>query len=355
MSTITPSHRNLRYKPGLAWFAGIGSVWVFVLIMLGAFTTTIGAGMAFPDWPLSNGSLNPHGWLTNVAMFAEHSHRLSGGTMGLITLGLALWLARVEARSWVRKLGWWALALVIIQGVIGGQRVRLDAWHLPGMEMSVGQFLRIPHGILAQIFVVVLFAIAAAVSRAWIEGPARDFAVSRRIRRLGIVCTALVLLQLVIAATMRHSQAGLAIPTFPFNPDGTVIPHDWNFRVAIHFAHRVMAAVLAVTLVYYAYAVWTEKTTSTLLKNSALLMVAMLLIQISLGVAVIWTLRDPYFTTGHVIVGACTLVVTFMVTWLAHHNRLQGVEPLSDLHLRPTTTERSSRDLGRSGSSPARS
>jgi heme a synthase len=34
---------------------------VFVLVLLGAFTTTIGAGMVFTDWPLSNGSINPEG------------------------------------------------------------------------------------------------------------------------------------------------------------------------------------------------------------------------------------------------------------------------------------------------------
>ena len=43
--------RTPHYKAGLAWFAALGSVWVFLLVALGAFTTTIGAGMAFPDWP----------------------------------------------------------------------------------------------------------------------------------------------------------------------------------------------------------------------------------------------------------------------------------------------------------------
>ena len=86
--------RTSAYQPGLAWFAALGSAWVFVLVTLGAFTTTIGAGMAFPDWPLSNGSINPHGWLTEIDKFAEHSHRLSGIVMGLITVPLAIWLWR---------------------------------------------------------------------------------------------------------------------------------------------------------------------------------------------------------------------------------------------------------------------
>lgn len=324
MSTTSTSRRNAHYKPALAWFAAIGSGWVLVLVLLGAFTTTIGAGMAFPDWPLSNGSLNPEGWLTDVAMFAEHSHRLSGATMGLITLGLAIWLSLTEARGWLRKLGWWAVAIVIVQGVIGGQRVRLDAWHVAGMEMSVGQLLRIPHGILAQVFVLMLFAIAAALSRAWIEAPSARFSLSRSTRQLGVLCTVLVLVQLVIAAAMRHSHAGLAIPTFPLTPEGTLVPTFWDYRIGIHYAHRVMAAVLAVALVWYAVAVWVEQGASRFLKNLAGLIVATLMIQITLGIMVIWTLRGAYYTTAHVMVGALTLGLTFLLTWFAHRNSLQA-------------------------------
>jgi cytochrome c oxidase assembly protein subunit 15 len=121
-------------------------VWVFVLVTLGAFTTSIGAGMAFPDWPLSNGSVNPNGWLEDIAMFAEHSHRLSGTTMGLITIGLALWLWRREPRRWLAPTRLGGLAIVIVQGLIGGKRVLLDSLAVPGFEMTLGQMLRIPTG-----------------------------------------------------------------------------------------------------------------------------------------------------------------------------------------------------------------
>src|SRR5437016_3310729 len=104
MAVASRSSRNSLHKPGLAAFTAIGSAWVFVLVTLGAFTSSIGAGMAFPDWPLSNGSINPHGWLVNISMFAEHSHRLSGMMMGLITIGIVIWLHRCEERAWLRHL-----------------------------------------------------------------------------------------------------------------------------------------------------------------------------------------------------------------------------------------------------------
>jgi heme a synthase len=322
--SATPAPTQVRpYRPALAYFAALGSVWVFVLVTLGAFTTSINAGMAFADWPLSNGSINPEGWLSDIMMFAEHSHRLSGATMGLITIGLAVWLWRTDTRSWLRALGWWALAIVVIQGVIGGQRVTLDAMRVPGFEMTLGQMLRIPHGILAQVFVCLLFAIAASTSRNWLRPPTGSFAASAALRRLAIVSTLLVFVQLVIAAVMRHNHAGLAIPTFPLTPGGGLTPAVWSFHTSIHFAHRAMAAVLGFVLVWLAVKVWRDPAASSGLKQLAAILVALLIAQIALGAYVIWSLRNPYTTTAHVIVGACILAVTFLMTWWLHHDVLE--------------------------------
>jgi heme a synthase len=321
MSASPSSSRHAHYKPALAWFAASGAAWVFVLVTLGAFTTSIGAGMAFPDWPLSNGSINPDGWLTDLAMFAEHSHRLSGATMGFITIGLAVWLWKSESRSWLRRLGWWALFIVVVQGLIGGKRVLLDATHIPGFDMSLGQILRIPHGILAQVFVCILFAIAAGLSRPWIEQTQLG-ELPNRTRKLAIISTFLIFVQLVIAATMRHNHAGLAIPTFPLTPEGGLIPAAWDFRVGIHFAHRAMALVLTLILGWLAFDIIRAKT-SEAMKLAAAVMTTLLIVQVLLGAASIWTMRNAYYTTAHVIGGACLLATTFSLTWWAHRNRLE--------------------------------
>ena len=317
--------RTSTYQPGLAWFAALGSAWVFVLVALGAFTTSIGAGMAFPDWPLSNGSVNPHGWLTEIDKFAEHSHRLSGTMMGLITIVLAVWLHRCEARAWLRRLGWWALAIVVFQGVLGGTRVLFDPVHVPGFEMSLGQMLRIPHGVLAHIYVCVLFAIAAGVSRPWVENNLGT--AGNRVRRLGWWCAGLVLVQLVVAATMRHNYAGMAIPTFPFStPEGSLLPAAWDFRVALQFAHRVMAAVIGVAVLVYSHFLIREKSLPIPLRGASLLLVALIGLQIYLGAQIIWTGRSVYMTTGHVLVGALTLATTFVVAIFTHRSSIEGTQ-----------------------------
>ena len=318
-------NRTASYKPALASFAKLGSAWVFVLVTLGAFTTTIGAGMAFSDWPLSNGSVNPHGWLTEIDKFAEHSHRLSGAAMGLITIILVVWLHFAEERTWLRRLSWWALGAVLVQGYIGGRRVQLDAMHIPGFEMSLGQILRIPHGILAQIYVCLLFAIAAGLSKSWIENHGgAGAAPSQRVRRIGRWCLGLLFVQLTVAATMRHNYAGLAIPTFPFStPDGSLLPAAWDYRVALQFTHRALAALLGIGILVYGHVLWREKNLGPLLRRSSFALVSLICCQIALGAQVIWTARSVYVTTGHVVVGALTLAVTFLVTFLLHRDAVE--------------------------------
>ena len=319
MPFFSPTGRTATHKPALAIFAAFGSTWVFLLVALGAFTTSIGAGMAFADWPLSNGSLNPPGWLTNLAMFAEHSHRLSAGVMGTVTLILAVWLWRCEERAWLRRLGYFAVGLVLVQALVGGLRVLLDSRQVAMVDTSVGRLFAMLHACLAQLFVCTLIAIAVASFQSWFgRGPT---AVGARARRLGILCVALLFVQLAIAAVMRHSFAGLAIPTFPAsNFEGGLLPAAWNFRVGIHFAHRVMAAVLCVALPGFALALRRDRGASAGMRAGAAGLVILLGLQVLLGAQIIWTYRAATVTAGHVVLGALTLAATFWLTWLAHHD-----------------------------------
>ena len=318
--------RSTAYKPALAWFAAIGSLWVFVLVALGALTTTIGAGMAFPDWPLSNGSVNPPGWLTEIDKFAEHSHRLSGVVMGLVTIILAVWLHLKEKRAWLRSLGWWALGIVIFQGLIGGKRVLLDSLAVPGFDMTLGQMLRLPHGMLAQVYVCVLFAIVAGLSRPWVTDTIGQ--ASRRVRLLGGLCLFLLFVQLAVAVTMRHNHAGMAIGFFPHSqPDGSLLPAHWDYRVVLQFSHRVLAAFIGVAVAVYGHYLWRDKTLHPLVRAGSLLLLALVAAQIFLGAKIIWTGRSVTMTTGHVVFGALTLATTFAVVFLTQRNMIERPTP----------------------------
>jgi len=324
MDLLNTSARTAAPKPALALFAALGSAWVFVLVTLGAFTTSIGAGMAFPDWPLSNGSLNPKGWMTDIAMFAEHSHRLSAGVMSTVTIVLAYWLWRTEARDWLRKLAYFAVGLVLFQALVGGLRVLLDRWQINLIDTSVGRLFAMLHAVLAQLFVCTLLALAVASTRGWIG---RRLPTSAGLRRTGVICCVLLFLQLAIAAVMRHSFAGLAIPTFPYSTtDHHWLPAEWNFRVVIHFAHRLMAAVLTVALVIFALRIRVNRDLPVFMRAGASMLITLLTLQLVLGAGIIWTFRAAALTTGHVLCGALTLATTFWLTWLAHRDAIETPE-----------------------------
>jgi cytochrome c oxidase assembly protein subunit 15 len=325
MATTSPSGRTAVYKPELFLFAFGAVVVTGLLLFAGGFTTSIGAGMAFLDWPLSNGSVNPEGWMEDPAMRAEHSHRLLGATVGLITIGIAVWLWRRESRAWLRRLGWIAVALVVFQGVLGGLRVLLDSMHIDMVDTSAGRLFAMGHATLAQAFLCLLVAIAAGCSRSWINGvgPAGAPAPTSA-RRWAVAAVALIFVQLMIAAVMRHSHAGLAIPWFPTSPSGALLPEAWDFRVAIHFAHRAMALVLFVALAGLALKVWRDADSTILMRRIAGWIIGLVSLQIMLGAAVISSFRHPHVTTWHVLVGAATLALTALLALFLFRDRIEG-------------------------------
>jgi cytochrome c oxidase assembly protein subunit 15 len=242
--------------------------------------------------------------------------------MTILTAALAVWVGRAEARPWLRRLSYLAVGLVLAQAVAGGLRVLLDRIQVPSLDTSLGQLIAMLHACLAQALACALVAIAVSLSRGWI---ARSVPVGPGVRRAGIACCALLFVQLGVAAVMRHSFAGLAIPTFPWStPQGALLPAAWNFRVGIQFAHRVLALAIAVAVAAFAVAIWRDRGSPVGMRAGASALVSLVAFQVLLGASVIWTQRSVYVTTAHVLVGALTLVAAFWLAWVAHRDAVEG-------------------------------
>src|ERR1041385_5978034 len=141
---------------GLNRFAILVAGATFCLIIAGALVTSHDAGLATPDWPLSNGQLFPK-MVGNL--FWEHGHRMVATTVGLLTIILTIYILAKEERSWVRCLGGFALVVVIAQGLLGGLTVKLM---LP-LPVSAA------HATLAQLFFCTTASVAVFASRSWME------------------------------------------------------------------------------------------------------------------------------------------------------------------------------------------
>jgi cytochrome c oxidase assembly protein subunit 15 len=162
-----------------------------VLIVFGGLVTATGSALAVPDWPTTFGhNMFLYPWSQMVGgVFYEHSHRLLGALVGLLTLGLAAQLWRVgETLGW---LGLAAAATVVAQGVLGGLRVVLQE-----------NGLAIAHGCLAQAYVALLAVIALLTSP---RAATPLSGVEPSLRMTTLAAAAVVYAQIVSGALMSHA------------------------------------------------------------------------------------------------------------------------------------------------------
>lgn len=173
------------------------AVCTLALVSVGGMVTSQGAGLAVPDWPTSFG----HGMFTFPfskmvgGILYEHSHRLLGSLVGVLTLALVAvgWMR--DRRPFMRRLTAFALLLVVVQGVLGGLRV---VW--------VDVRLAMVHAVVAQVFFGLIVALAVVTSRGWGEMRPRELANTSWLWPLTAGATAIVFLQLIFGALIRHSQ-----------------------------------------------------------------------------------------------------------------------------------------------------
>lgn len=288
-------------EPSLARhrFAVLTAAATFALIFIGALVTSTGSSLSVPDWPLSYGQLFPP---MVGGVFYEHGHRMVAGTVAVLMAVLAIWTWREEPRPGVKRLAIVALSAVLLQAILGGVTVLL------GLPTAVS----VAHAALAQAFFCMVVALALLSGRGWIEAqlPSPPDGV---LQKLGAATTAAVYGQLLLGAVMRHTGSGLAIPDFPL-AYGHVVPYLESFPVAIHFAHRVGAVVVASLIVATAARVQRGHRADPGLRRPALLMLALVAVQIALGATIIWSRKAVLPTTAHVAVGAAILAAALVLT-----------------------------------------
>jgi cytochrome c oxidase assembly protein subunit 15 len=273
------------------------------LIAAGGMVTSTDSGLAVPDWPNTYGhfmfSFPTEKWVGGI--FYEHGHRLIASTVGFMTIILAAWLWKADPRHWVKRLGVAALGAVILQGLLGGITVLL----LLPAPVSIG------HAGLAQIFLCMTVSLALFTSPGWRreQNAVHDPVLSR----VAIATTALIYCQILLGATMRHIEAGMAIPDFPW-AFGRLIPPVWNIGVAVAFAHRVGAMVVTLAILAAAGHVWFHHRSRRELVRPATILVLLVAVQVTLGAFVIWSGLQPVINTAHVVNGALLLATSLVLS-----------------------------------------
>jgi cytochrome c oxidase assembly protein subunit 15 len=226
-------------------------------------------------------------------IFYEHSHRLVASSVGLITIVLAWTFWFREKRQWLRWLGVGALALVVTQGILGGLRVVL-----------LQHTLAIIHACFAQAFFALAVSLALFTSTEWRAPVAQQPIMDQgRLRRLAAMTTALIYLQVVFGAVLRHTGE----------------------RVDAHLA---IAALVAIHVILLFVRIKRAHRDHAKLARPANFLSLLLLFQLTLGAAAYFSkftavLEWPlsvivWVTTTHLITGSLMLVTSLVITLRAY-------------------------------------
>lgn len=294
---MAPTLRPLpiRRQQGVVWLhrlALLTAAATFLLIAVGGIVTSTGAGLAVPDWPTTFGhNMFLYPWSKMVGgIFYEHSHRLIGAGVGLLTVTLVVWLWAVDPRAWVRWLGIVACIAVITQGVLGGLRVVL-----------LGHTLAVVHAALAQAFFALMVGVAFFTSE---EGrrAARTTSVGDaiRVRRLALVTVGVIYVQLIFGAVLRHTGRGLV-------------------------AHLLGALVVTILIWCLTASILKSHAGQSKLVHAAVVLGGLLFLQLGLGLGAYWgkytaagmahpSLAMTMLPTAHVATGALVLATGLVLT-----------------------------------------
>ena len=324
---------SLSYKVSL-----FGCIFAAVVVLLGAYTRLVDAGLGCPDWPGCYGFLAvpdtheeitlaeqayPHAPVEAHKAWPEMVHRYFAGTLGLIIAFLAVLAFRARHDdSQPLILPVLLLGLVIFQAALGMWTVTLGLLPVVVMGHLLGGFTTLA-------LLLLLFLKLRDGNRP---------PVSSHLRNLALVGLAIVFIQVSLGGWTSANYAAIICTDFPtcqghwippLDLSGAVQLHqegvrsylggflDNDARVTIHWLHRLGALV---TTVYVLFLV------TRLFNNGyprfAAWLLLVLLVQLSLGISnVVFSLPLAVAVAHNGVAALLLLTMVTLVHTLGQQNR----------------------------------
>ncbi len=264
----TPENRRPSFR--LALF---GVCFAVSVIMLGAFTRLVDAGLGCPDWPGCYGHVlwpsdageievanqaYPDAPVETDKTWPEMVHRYRATILGLISIGLAglAWHNRGPGQP--LKLPLFLLGFVILQGLFGMWTVTLKLWPQVVTAHLLGGFTTLS----------LLWLLTLRLNNQHWQADAAGLALLQKLKPIAVAGLLVVILQITLGGWTTSNYAALACPDLPTCQAQWLPPMDFasgfnifqglgpNYlggvmaneaRVAIHMAHRIGAIA---TLLY---------------------------------------------------------------------------------------------------------
>jgi protoheme IX farnesyltransferase len=268
----------------------------YVLIVVGGLVRATDSGLGCPDWPLCFGAWMPpaelHAWI-------EHSHRLVAAVAVGPLVGAVALITVLTSRRHDRPLLIAAVVagvLVIVQAALGGQVV------IQGLARE----LVTAHLAMA----LTVLGITIFIADRAVHGPMPGRRSALPAGLIGLTGAA-VFAQMLLGSWVTGHDAGLAYSDFPL-AGGRVVPLIGSLAQGIQVAHRGLAVLVAVLVLWMAWSV-RRASSRPAPRRLAAAAIVLVLIQVGLGAANIWSRLSAFFVVPHLAVGAALFATC---TWL---------------------------------------
>ncbi|MCL1143451.1 COX15/CtaA family protein [Shewanella gaetbuli] len=279
-------------------------VFTLMVILMGAYTRLSDAGLGCPDWPGCYGHLTvpnetheiakaeqyfPEFTVEQDKAWLEMIHRYIAGTLGLMVLGILIICLRQEEAP--KKLPVFISALIIFQALLGMWTVTMKLMPIVVMSHLLGGFT-----LFCLLFLLYLRTKPLRI-------PGGDI-YARKLAPLAVLGLVVLVIQIMLGGWTSSNYAALACTSLPicegnwvdnlrfadaFSPFQGEHPSfefgvlDYPTRMTIHVTHRIWGVITAILLLWLAIKLL--KAQSSTMRNSGLLLIALVIIQVGLGIS----------------------------------------------------------------------
>ena len=302
----------------LKWFSVMTTFVMLCILIGGALVTKTDSGMGCGrSWPLCHGQLIPENITPELVI--ELAHRIFSGLGTFMVAGLALWswktIGHIRETKFLAIL---SISFLLIQALIGAAAV---IW-------SQSDFVMALHFGISLISFAAVLLLTLLIFEVDKKFEAEKLIVPKRISAHFIAITIYSYIVIYSGALVRHTEASLVCPDWPFCFNDAV-GFNFNMYQWIQMGHRLAAGLLFIWIVYLAIVIWKHHRQVKVLFHGWNISLLLVCLQVLAGALIIFTRSNLYIALMHALFITCLFGVFSYFLLLVSRNKknLQRLSP----------------------------